>query len=54
MARWPQARGFGWWTVERRMRSDMASEFVAGEGCRQQEVKKGLSVSKIASEFGTK
>jgi hypothetical protein len=36
------------------MEYHMASEFVAGEHPRQQQVRKALFVSKIASEFGMK
>jgi hypothetical protein len=54
MARTPQAKGLSGWTVERRMKSQKASELVAGEHPRQQLAKKTLSVSKIASKFEMK
>ncbi len=39
--------------VKRGMKSQMASELVADEQLRKQQAKRTISVSKIASEFGT-
>jgi hypothetical protein len=50
----PQTRGLGEWTVERGMKTHLASELVADEHSRQQQAKKTLSVSKIASKFEMK